>query len=292
MRRFIPAFFLLVSSVVWAQDSLVSIDTTLQTQPGISTLSAPFENQFISADSARKIVINHSFLDCYQDGWFFLQKESIASGKEQVFYALLLTLLIFGLLKFKFERYTLDMFRFYFQSTLRIQHIKEQLTHSVLSGLFYNLLFFLGMSVYLYLLADYFQLSFVMQRHSWLFAVFILLFSVYGFKYLFIQLLGWAFQQMRAARIYLFIIFLTNKIMGILLLPFCVGIAFAIPILKEYSVTLSVSLVISLFVFRFFRAYQPLKAEFKIGITQYLLLLISIELAPLLLIYKLLVQHL
>jgi hypothetical protein len=242
--------------------------------------------------TVRENVIKTSFLQCYPKGWFFLQKESAHNGKEQVFYALMLILLIFGILKTKFGRYTTDMFRFYFQSTLRIQQIKEQLTHSVLSGIFYNLLFFLGMSLYLYLLADHFHLSFLTNKYNLLFVVLAIMLVIYGFKYAFIHFLSWAFQEKKAGNIYLFIIFLTNKIMGILLLPFCMGIAFGTPVLKEYSVTLSVSLVVSLFVFRFFRAYQPLKAEFKIGIFQYLLLLISIELAPLLLIYKLLLQHL
>jgi hypothetical protein len=291
MRRTIVVFFLFINSLVWAQVGLISKDTFLQGQSEAVDHLGSEKNQIISPDSARVIVIKHSFLQCYPKGWFFLQKESIMTGKEQLFYALLVTLLIFGLLRFKFERYTLDMFRFYFQSTLRIQHIKEQLTHSVVSGIFYNLLFFLGMSVYLYLLADHFHLSFIIHRYNWLFVVLALLFFIYGFKYLFIQFIGWTFQQKRAAGIYLFIIFLTNKIMGILLLPFCVGIAFGTALLKGYFVTLSISLVISLFVFRFFRAYQALQSEFKIGVFQYLLLLISIELAPLLLIYKLLLQY-
>jgi hypothetical protein len=107
-----------------------------------------------------------------------------------------------------------------------------------------------------------------------------------------LSVIGWAFHLLKAVRLYLFITFLTNKIMGILLLPFLVGIAFSEGYLQYFMISFSLTLVISLFIYRFFRAYYPLNEEFRIGFFPYLAFLISAELAPLLLIYKLLIRHL
>jgi hypothetical protein len=80
--------------------------------------------------------------------------------------------------------------------------------------------------------------------------------------------------------------------MGIALMPFVVGIAFGGADMGRFCVLISEALIISLFIYRFFRAYQPLKAEFNISVIQYTAYLLAAELAPLLLIYKLLIEYL
>jgi hypothetical protein len=119
-----------------------------------------------------------------------------------------------------------------------------------------------------------------------------MLILIYSVKYIILSIIGWAFSLLKAARLYLFITFLTNKIMGVLLLPFLVGIAFGEGHIQYFMATLSITLVISLFVYRFFRAYQPLQEDFQIGFFQYIAFLIAAEFAPLLLIYKLLIKYL
>jgi hypothetical protein len=183
MQRLFLVIFLLINTVAWSQD---------------------VRRDEITIEAARRQVIQNSWLQCYAKGWFFLQKERIQKGQEQIFYAILLALLFFGILKVVYARYTADMFRFYFQSTLRIQQVKEQLSHSVISGFYYNILFFFVLSVYLYLLADYYNLSFLVNQYYLLFVLLGLLAFIYCFKFLFIQLLGWSFQQKKqAACIYL-----------------------------------------------------------------------------------------
>ena len=292
MKRILFFLFLLATVPAGAQDSSVPADTgSLPTKAPSDTLLAQRADSY-SLDSARALVLERSFLDIRTPGWFFLQREREDSGMEFVFYYIVFLLLVYGVIRKAYPRYSSDIFRYYFQSTLRIQQIKEQLSLSVIPALFYHLLFLLSAGAFLFLLADYFRLSFMIPRLYLPVAAFLVLLLIYLFKNLFVRFIGWAFQQRKAAGIYLFIILLTNKILGILLLPLVVGIAFSSGVVKDIFISVSVTLVIALFVFRFFRAYQPLAAEFRLGFLPYGVYLLAAEITPLLLIYKLLMTFL
>jgi hypothetical protein len=119
---------------------------------------------------------------------------------------------------------------------------------------------------------------------------FLTLLLVYGGKFLFLSILGWAFDLKKAASVYLFITFLTNKLIGVALLPLLPSIAFMPKAYGDVFVTLSFALLISFYSYRLFRAYQPVHDEFKIGFWPYILYLLAFEIIPLLLIYKLLIN--
>lgn len=291
MRALIFSFFFLLALASLAQEGVIQADT-IQTTDSLQVGAVPVQAPLITPDSARTEVIKKSFLQCYATGWFFFQRERVENSKELVFYAMIFLFLGFGILRLSYPRYAADMFRFYFQSTFRVNQIKEQLSHSVLAGALYSMLFFFGAGVYLYLLAGYYKLSFSVSFASLPFISVSVILFVYAFKFLFISFFAWSFEQVKAGRQYLFITFLTNKILGVLLLPFLLVIAFGMEPLQKITITLSVSLILSLFVYRFFRAYQLLQAESQIGLLAYLTFLLAAELAPLLLIYKLLIQYL
>ena len=246
----------------------------------------------IMTDSSMRLVIEQSFLKILPKGWFFLQKERAEEGKEHVFYYILGLVLMFGILRQIYPRYFADIFRYFFQSTLRIQQVKEQLSQSVLPGVLFSLLYFLTTGMYLFLLAAHYGLSFRISFYKLLFVLVGILIAIYGGKNLFLKLIGWSFNRLKAANLYLFVTFLTNRVTGIILLPFLLGIAFGTTAISNFCVATSETLVVTIFMFRFLRAYQPLKDEFSIGLFHYIAYLIAAELAPLLLIYKILIEYL
>jgi hypothetical protein len=295
MRGFFILFFTLFLWKTQAQvksrlkDSLMPIERSVI--DSVSEDSLLKENiVLVTLDSARGLVLKRSLLDTHTPGWFFLQREREETGQDFIFYYLLFLFLFFGIIRVSYPRYLSDIFRFYFQSTLRVNQIREQLSHSVVPSMLYNLLFFVASGGFLFLLSDNYQLSFALPRFYLPFVTFGVLILVYGFKQLFVHFLGWAFQVSKAARLYLFVIFLTNKFIGLLLLPLLAGIAFGNGIIKDVFITLSIVLIVFSFVFRFFRAYQTLSGEFKLKWPTYILYLIAAEILPLLLIYKLLME--
>jgi hypothetical protein len=51
---------------------------------------------------------------------------------------------------------------------------------------------------------------------------------VYLVKYLFLLFTGWVFNSQEATGSYVFVVFLVNKVMGVLLIPFLLIFAFAV----------------------------------------------------------------
>ena len=240
--------------------------------------------------AARAQVIGRSVFQLTAPGWFFLQREKEDMGRERVFYYLLFLFLFFGAFKLGYPRYFTDAYRYYFQSTLRIHQVKEQLSHAATASFLFNLLYFFSAGAYLYLLANHYQLSFTINN-LWLPVVsFVILLMVYGIKYLFLTLLGWAFDLKKAVSVYLFITFLTNKLIGAALLPLLPCIAFMPKPFADIFIVLSFVVLIVFYLYRLFRAYQPVHDECEIGFWQYVLYLLAFEIVPLLLIYKLLIN--
>jgi hypothetical protein len=85
---------------------------------------------------------------------------------------------------------------------------------------------------------------------------------------------------------YIFIVFVVNKMIGILLLPFLVLIAFSVGNIYAVAIPLSWCLVGGLFLYRFILTYTAVRNQVKVNPFHFFLYLCAFEIAPLLLIYK------
>jgi hypothetical protein len=72
------------------------------------------------------------------------------------------------------------------------------------------------------------------------------------------------------------------------LLPFVVILAFSSGVINEIAMNLSIILIVGLFAYRFFLAYATIHREVRISFFHFFLYLCAFELAPVLLINKLL----
>lgn len=269
-------------------------DTGIVKQPADSTalLQVPAADSaeqimLVSIDSCYKAVLSTSKLNLFGTAEFQIEKEKQTQKKEWLFYYLLGIALLFGLLRLSYQRYFSDMFRVFFRTSLRVNQIREQLVQSGLQSLLFNILFAVVAGAYVYLLIRYFKVSIQLPE------VFIPLITagivavLYVAKYLFLEFSGWLFSIKNAAGTYSFIVFLINKIIGILLVPFLFIIAFANRELAGIAITVSLVIVGGLFLYRFLRAYSPVQSEIKVGRFHFFLFFLAFEVAPLLVIYKL-----
>lgn len=239
-------------------------------------------------DSCRQIILKKLNLNIFAPGEFFLQKEKLSVRKDWLFYYIMGLLLFFGVLRISYPRYLNDLFRFFFRTSLRVNQIREQLVQSGLQSLLFNIYFAFSFGVYVFLLATYFKAS--IKTEEWLlpFAATLSLLLLYAGKYLFLKVSGWLMNINAATETYTFIVFLINKVAGIVILPFLVIISFSPFYITRVVVTLSLALVAGLFLYRFLRAYQPVQAEVKVSRFHFFVYLLAIEVAPLLVIYKVL----
>lgn len=212
------------------------------------------------------------------------------AGKELLFYLLVFLLIIFGFLRNAFPKYFSDLFQLFFRTTLKQRQIREQLMQTLLPSLLMNGFFVISAGLYITFLLRYFNLTPV--DNFWLLFLYccVGLSVAYLVKFLGLKISGWVFNMAEAANSYIFIVFIVNKMIGILLLPFLVLLAFTTGNIYAVSITLSWCLVAGLLVYRFILIFAAIRNQVKVNPFHFFLYLCAFEIAPLLLIYKALLQ--
>jgi hypothetical protein len=211
---------------------------------------------------------------------------------DGMFYLLVTILFFYALVKLFFGKYLTNLMTLFFKASIRQQQLREQVLQSPFPSLLLNTLFIFSSGLYAAFLLGYFHYG--SPEKFWnhfLFCAAILALLYLG-KFVILRITGWIFNVNRAVETYLFVVFLTNKIIGILLLPFLVLIAFSGPLLTEIGITLSILMIGLFYIYRFIASYSTLRKEIKISGLHFFLYLCAFEIAPLLLIYKLLVSYL
>jgi len=214
-----------------------------------------------------------------------IQKKRFA-GKEWLFYLLVLLLIAYGFLKRLFPKYFSDLFRLFFRTTIKQRQVKEQLMQTPLPSLLLNGFFVVSAGLYLAFLLEHFQLNTV--GNFWLLLLYCCggLSAVYFIKFAGLKIAGWLFNLEEAADSYIFIVFVVNKMLGILLLPFLVLLAFTSGDIYYTALTLSWCLAGALIIYRFVLTYSAVRNQVKVNPFHFLLYICGFEIAPLLLIYK------
>ena len=209
-------------------------------------------------------------------------------GKELLFYSLIFLLLLFAFLKNIFPKYFGDLFRLFFRTTLKQRQIREQLMQTTLPSLVFNIFFVITAALYIDLLLQHFNLLPV--KNFWLLFIYCLtgLSIIYLLKYVGLKISGWLFNMKASAESYIFIVFIVNKMAGIYLLPFLVLLSFTEGNLYHFFLILSWIGIGILFIYRLVLTFGAVHNQIKVNLFHFFLYLCAFEIAPLLLIYKLL----
>ena len=210
------------------------------------------------------------------------------TGKEALFYVMVGLLLFFAIIRNGFSRYIQDVFKIFFRTTVRQRQIKEQLLQSPLPSLLLNIFFMVSMGMFLAL---------VIQNIGWsggysfwvlfLYSMAILV-VMYFFKFVILKFIGWILQVRDAADTYIFIVFLTNKVIGMLLLPFIIVLAFTYGQISQVALTSGLLMIAGFFAYRYFLSFISVYRQLRISFFHFFLYLFAFEIVPLLLINKLL----
>jgi hypothetical protein len=208
------------------------------------------------------------------------------TGKELLFYLLVFLLIVFALLKRAFPKYFDDLFRLFFRTTLKQRQIREQLMQTPLPSLLLNGFFVISGGLYITFLLRHFNL--IPAENFWLLFLYccIGLSIAYFIKFIGLKVTGWLFSLSEAADSYIFIVFIVNKMMGILLLPFLFLLAFSVGKVYTIGLTLSWCLLGGMIAYRFILTYAAIHNQVKVNPFHFFLYLCAFEIAPLLLIYK------
>jgi hypothetical protein len=155
-----------------------------------------------------------------------------------------------------------------------------------------NLLFVLSAGLYASFLLQFYGYAGDGQFWSYFLYSALALTFIYLVKFMFLQVTGWIFNIKKAVETYGFIVFMTNKIIGIFLLPFLVILSFSSHLITLICVTASLAMIGIFYFYRIVASFKSLRKEINISGLHFFLYLCAFEIAPLLLIYKVLLTYL
>jgi hypothetical protein len=213
-------------------------------------------------------------------------------SRDTVFYLLLGILFYFALVRIFFEKYFNNLLTLFFRVSLRQQQIREQVLQAPLPSLLLNGLFIITGGLYAAYLLHYFKYAGGINFWILYLDCMLALGVIYLIKFLFLKFCGWVFSISRATDTYIFVVFLVNKMLGIFLLPFLILISFSRETAHDIYITLSIVMVFVFLAYRILASFRPIRNEIKLTPFHFFLYLCAFEIAPLLLIYKVLLTYL
>ena len=241
-----------------------------------------------SVQGFQKALRNHPYFNFYGKGVLITEHLKKSGNDESMFYFLAALLFYFGFIRIVFMKYLDNLNTLFFRVTMRQQQIRDQVLQSPLPSLFLNILFVISFGLFLSFVADYYNIVPGMNRWLLLLYCCLLITAIYLGKFILLKMIGWMFNIRMAVDTYIFIVFLVNKMVGIYLLPVLLFMAFAKGPFLTVLLTLTYVFIIILFIYRFIIAYRPIRNEIKLTRFHFFIYLCAFEIAPLLLIYKVL----
>lgn len=294
-------------TIIKQQSQLKKLDTTKRTP--IKYQSAIIKDSIVidslrqkdSILATQQTISNQTNNNNITNGFSFLQQASLlnnkpfinkiaitktaSNSKDGLFYILAFIVFILALIKVVFPKHLVNVFNIFFQTNYRQKQTKDHLLQDKLAHFGLMLVFYSSSSVFgasLLYNAALFTIGF------WQLTIlcFLLFLSIYSLKYIFITVLGILFKEIEASTTYIFLVFLINKLIGVLLIPVVILISFSTASIAKTSLTVSLILIGILLLYRVFLTYKSVSNRLNINIFQFFLYFCGIEILPLLLIYK------
>lgn len=216
-------------------------------------------------------------------------KKTVANP-DVIFYILVFILFFLGLIKTSFPKYFDSIFTLSFQATFRQTQTREQMAQNFFPAFMLNILFILCGGLFITLFAKSNQWSELPFWELFVYATTILL-IIYLIKYMVISFTGWVFNAKEAAAEYRFVVFLINKLMGILMIPLLFLIAYADVKTRSVAVTIVICLAAFSLIIRYLVSLARIRKNLSITAFHFFIYLCAVEIMPLLVIYKVLFQQ-
>ena len=212
-----------------------------------------------------------------------------STSKDVLFYVMCGVLLFLGILRLGFPKYFNDLFSVFWRTALRQKHIRDQLQQAGMTTLLFNIFFVVSLALFAYLMVEYIKGG--IAKPWLLFSIcFVSVAFIYSFKYFILKLTGWMFGQEEALDTYTFVVFLVNKVLSIIIIPFSLILAFSDRSFQQIAFIISIVIIIFLLVYRFIVGYAGVRNELKINALHLFLYFCGFEIIPVMLIYRVLVD--
>jgi len=223
---------------------------------------------------------------------FFSEQVRAADGKEFLFYVLCMVLLILGLFRTFFTGYFKNLFRVYFNTSLRQTQLSDQLRQATLPSLVLNIFFAITAGIYIWLLFSFYHPPKMFKGQVLLPFCILSVAVIYFIKFCLLKFLGWVSDVQESTNGYIFAIFLVNKMTGIFLVPLIILLAFIDPDWLPVVLNISFLLLILLFLSRYVKSYGVIEKKIPLRPLHFLIYIAGAEIIPLFILYKVAIDYL
>lgn len=257
-------------------------DTLLQQQ------SVPLHQESAYDVFLRSLASKNMFLQANKPRYYDLNTLRPYKDLDWLVYLVTGIVLLLGIIRLAYLKYFSDLFRAFLNPTLSQRQLKDQLSQSPFPNFLLNAFFAVSLGVYLYLLM--YRQQYIFNADAWLLipGLVLLVAVIYVSKYLVLRFCGWLFGNSDLADAYIFILYLINKVLGILLVPFLVILAFCQPEIARAFLYISLFFIILLIGYRYVRSYSVVKQYLSFSKLHFFLYLCAFEVAPVLILTKVL----
>lgn len=263
---------------------------TKKNDSSVKEVTNPPKKEVIIVDTSNygAFVLNNTFASLSAPAVMEINKVRKDAANEPLFYIISGVLLLFGLFKVFYSKYFFNVFKVFFNTSLRQGQLTDILLQARLASLMFNILFVISSGLYLWLVL---KAKGVITSTNLVYIPFAVLAVtlVYLSKYFVIKFIGWLTSYKQASNQYVFVIFLINKIIGVFLLPFIILLAFGSQNWISTILLSSFLLLGTLFLLRYFRTYGILQKQLSLNLFHFSLYLIGIEILPIIVLYRVLV---
>ena len=221
-------------------------------------------------------------------GWYSLSiprgalysPKRVRPNLEWIFYSFLFLFLLAALLAKYSNGLLRKLWKIYVNDGFIYRQSKDQMAQQPIVTISLNFLFILSSGLFVFFGMGW---NFEFKgdvRWMILIASFLIIGFVYLFKHIFFKILGWAFGQEEAFDDYLFVVFLNNKLAGLIFLFSSFIMAFSDQGSSSLIFKLTLFLIGLMLMYRFLRGYQVFSRQSRIGFFTLLLAFLSLELIP------------
>lgn len=256
------------------------VDTAVRTNPALDSVVSPVSNIY------KNLTDSNSFINVKGVPVSLSVIPRKKSDNREYFYLTAGVLFILALMRTFYSRYFNTLFRVFFNTSLRQNQLTDQLMQAGIPSLIFNIFFVLTSGLYMFLILKYYALRGDISDYKLLSLCFGIISGCYVIKYLSLRFTGWITNLRNEADTYVFVVFLFNKITGILILPFIILISFSTVNAASLAVSVSFIILALILLMRFFRSFDLLRNKLKITLFHFILYVGALEILPLALIYK------
>ncbi len=216
---------------------------------------------------------------------FMLNQYKIVSSKEFLFYLLTSIVTLVALIRISFPKYFFSIWQLFLQTSFRQKQTREQLLQDNLASLLMNFLFICSVGTLIALVINHYNW---VSTKFWILLIYscLGLLIVYVTKYLLLLFFGWIFNVKTSVTTYLFIVFLTNKVIGVVSIPFLFILAFSIQKIANIALIVIAFIALILLIYRYVVSLGTIRTTLKVNALHFFIYLCAVEVMPIVLMYK------